>query len=197
MSDTAPNSDLTEALRGMLHGQAGGVNELLPLVYQRLHEMARRQLEQEGAGHTLQPTALVHEAYLKLVDQTRTEWQSEAHFLAIASTAMRRILIDHARARASQKRGGDQQRVRISDAELATPVREVDVLALNDALDRLGEKDPTAARIVEMRFFAGMQIEAIAVVLGVTDRTVRRHWVYAKAWIARELERDGPAGGAA
>ncbi len=190
MERSGPNHELTQALEGLVRGRSESVNALLPLVYERLHDMARRQLEQEGAGHTLQPTALIHEAYLKLVDQEQARWENEAHFLAVAATAMRRVLIDHARGRGADKRGGNRRRVSITDAELATPVREVDVLALDEALERLAAADAIAARIVEMRFFAGMEMEWIAQVLGVTDRTARRHWVYAKAWIARELLRE-------
>jgi len=192
METPGPNNELTQALEGMVSGCSEGINRLLPLVYQRLHDMAKRQLDLERAGHTLEPTALIHEAYLKLVDQKRTKWQNEAHFLAVAAVAMRRILIDHARGRGRDKRGGDRQRVSVADAELATPARGVDVLALDEALERLAAADALAARIVEMRFFAGMEMGWIAQVLGVTDRTARRHWVYAKAWIARELLRDGP-----
>lgn len=190
MNAPGPNTDLTAALEGLVSGQAGAVNQLLPQVYERLHALARHQLERESPGHTLQPTALVHEAYLRLVDQRQTHWQSQAHFLAIAAQAMRRILIDHARGKLRDKRGGGRPRISLTDAELATPVRELDVLALDEALARLAGDDAVAARIVEMRFFAGMDIGSIAQVLGVTDRTVRRHWVYAKAWITRELLRQ-------
>lgn len=187
MESELPNNDLTKTLEGLVEGRSEGVNQLLPQVYARLHEMAKQQLAREDVGHTLQPTALLHEAYLKLVDQKSTKWQNEAHFLAVAATAMRRILIDHARGREREKRGGSRQRISITNVELAMPASKVDVLALDEALERLAKADPVAARIVEMRFFAGMEMEWIAQVLGMSDRTARRHWVYAKAWIAREL----------
>lgn len=190
MEDYRPNNELEAALADLVSDQTHDVNQLLPLVYQRLHNMARHQLAAEDPGHTLQPTALVHEAYLRLASQHTTTWKSESHFLAVAATAMRRILIDHARGRGRAKRGGGHQRISLTDAEPATPDREVDVLALDEAMQQLAKHDAMAARIVEMRFFASMGLDAIAQVLGVTERTVRRHWVYAKAWIAREMLRE-------
>lgn len=195
--DAGPDPELERALHAAVDTGPGQVREFLPLVYERLRELARLQLDREGPGHTLQPTALIHETYLKLADQQRAVWKDEDHFLAVAATAMRRILIDHARGRDREKRGGGAARVPISHADLPAPRREVDVLSLEEALGRLAESDATAARIVEMRFYAGMEMARIARVLGVAERTARRHWVYAKAWIARELqaggcEREGP-----
>jgi RNA polymerase sigma-70 factor, ECF subfamily len=186
-----PNQDLTAALTALSDGQPGAVSRVLPLLYERLRALAHHQLQTEECGHTLQPTALLHEAYLRLIDQRQVRWRSSAQFFAIASQAMRRILIDHARARHAQKRGGARDRVSLASAELILANRpEVDLLALDEALTRLGTDDSMAAHIVEMRFFGGMEFQEIAGVLGVTDRTVRRHWLYAKAWLTRELLRE-------
>jgi RNA polymerase sigma-70 factor, ECF subfamily len=198
MVSSGRDQDLTAALQAVSDGEAGAVARLMPILYERLRALARDQLQGEpggGVGDTLQPTALVHEAYLRLVDQ-RTRWQSSAHFFAIAAQAMRRILIDHARARKADKRGGGSVRVSVEGAEPLVATPELDLLSLDEALTRLADDDPLAARIVEMRFFAGMEVEAIAGLLGVTDRTVRRHWVYAKAMLARQLVQEaGCAGG--
>ncbi len=193
MATAGPDRDLTAALAAYSHGEPKAVDDLLRLVYSRLHEMAEHQLRREGPGHTLQPTALVSEVYLRLADQRNTEWRSRAHFFAIAAQAMRRVLVDHARARRSGKRGGDQRRVPLTGIEPPTPASQpgraapVDLMALDEALGRLAAEHALSARIVEMRFFAGMEVEEIASVLDVADRTVRRHWVFAKAWLAREL----------
>lgn len=156
------------------------------LVYARLRDIAEEQLRREGPGHTLQPTALVNEAYLRLAGQ-HTEWRGRSHFYAIAAQAMRRVLIDHARSRDSVKRGGGRRPIALSGAEPAAPQSEVDLLALDEALERLARVDPDTARIVEMRFFGGMETDAIVEATGIPERTVRRHWVYAKAWLARDL----------
>ncbi len=192
MAPIDPSADLTAALQAYSAGDRRGTDELLRAVYARLHEMAAEQLRREAPGHTLQPTALVNEAYLRLADQ-RTGWRSRSHFFAIASQAMRRILVDHARARDSLKRGGGA-RLPLPDggAEPAAPGWEsggsqVDLLALDEALSKLAALDADSARVVEMRFFGGMEIDAIAEFMGSSERTVRRHWVYAKAWLAREL----------
>jgi RNA polymerase sigma factor (TIGR02999 family) len=186
MNFAAPNKDLTAALNAYAAGDRQGSDELMRLVYARLRDMAEEQLRAEGPGHTLQPTALVNEAYLRLAGQ-RTEWRGRSHFYAIAAQAMRRVLIDHARARDSEKRGGGRRPIALSSIDPAAPQSEVDLLALDEALQRLSGVDPDTARIVEMRFFAGMEIDAIVEVTGISERTIRRHWVYAKAWLAREL----------
>lgn len=197
MTSTSPDKDLTAALKAYSEGGRQAVDEVLRLVYARLHEMAEEQLRREGPGHTLQPTALVNEAYLRLTDQ-RAPWKNRSHFYAIAAQAMRRILVDHARARDSKKRGDGRRPLEISPEVIAAPRQEVDLLALDESLERLAKVDADSARVVEMRFFAGMEMETIAEFLGVSDRTVRRHWVYAKAWLARELSLglDEPGAGA-
>jgi RNA polymerase sigma factor (TIGR02999 family) len=166
------------------------------LVYTRLRALARRQMQAERAGHTLDPTALVHEAYLRLVDQRVGHWESQGHFFAVAAEAMRRILVDHARRRGRQRRGGGLKRVGLEQAE-ETPVGKggvLDMLELDGAMNRLAGIDPTGARIVEMRYFAGMSVGLIAQTLGLGERTVRRHWVFAKAWLSRELWPEGGSG---
>lgn len=186
MTSAAPNKDLTAALNAYAAGERQGSEELLRLVYARLRDMAEEQLRSERPGHTLQPTALVNEAYLRLAGH-HAEWRGRSHFFAIAAQAMRRVLIDHARARDSGKRGGGRRPLALSGIDPAAPQSEVDLLALDEALQRLARVDSETARVVEMRFFAGMEIEAIVEVTGISERTIRRHWVYAKAWLAREL----------
>ncbi len=183
---SAANKDLTAALNAYAAGERQGSDELMRLVYARLRDMAEEQLRCEGPGHTLQPTALVNEAYLRLAGH-HTEWRGRSHFYAIAAQAMRRVLIDHARARDSEKRGGGRRPVALSGIDPAAPPSEVDLLALDESLQRLAHVDAETARVVEMRFFAGMEIDAIVEVTGISERTIRRHWVYAKAWLAREL----------
>lgn len=188
MDAPTPDLSLTQGLAALSRGEAGALTQVLPLVYARLKSMAEDHMKSERPEHTLQPTALVHEAFLKLGD-AHMEWQGEPHFFAVAARAMRQVLIDHARTRGRDKRGGGRALVRIDDVDAPTPTdaRDIDLLDLDGALLRLALHDELAARIVEMRFFAGMEVEAIAGVLGITDRTVRRHWVYAKAWLAREM----------
>jgi RNA polymerase sigma-70 factor (ECF subfamily) len=189
--------DVTAALDAMASGEPGAAARAMPIVYARLHALAEQQMQREGSGHTLQPTALVNEAYLKLVDQRSARWESRDHFLAVAAEAMRRVLIDHARRRAALKRGGDAEHVPLTETAAAAYVAGLDLIGLDEALRRLTEVDAVGARIVEMRYFGGMEVEAIARVLGIADRTVRRHWVFAKAWLSRELspEAGDAAGG--
>lgn len=179
--------DVTLALERVRRGDTSAVELLLPQVYDQLRAIAARQLSGERPDHTLQATALVHEAYLKLVRQTQVEWQGRAHFFAVASSAMRRILVDHARTVNADKRGGGSRRVDLAEAEALLQRRSVDVFALDQAMTRLAETEPQAARVVEMRFFGGATEVEIAEVLGISDRTVRRHWVFARAWLFREL----------
>ena len=164
------------------------VSSLVPIVYEELRRIARRHLRAEREGHTLTTSALVHEAYLKLADQTRAEWNDHAHFLAVAAQAMRRVLIDYARQHHAAKRGGDRQRVTLESGVIGPgPDRAESLVALDDALTRLAKLDERQARVVECRFFAGMTEEETARVLGVTARTVRRDWVKAKAWLYGEI----------
>ena len=163
-------------------------DRLLPLVYDELRRIAHRQLGRERTGHTLSTTALVHEAYLRLVDQTRARWVDRAHFFAVAAGVMRRILVDYARRFRAAKRGGDAQRVDLDLAEVSLEERSEMVINLDEALGRLAELNPRLSQVVEYRFFGGMTEEETAEALGVTDRTVRRDWIKAKAWLSRELQ---------
>ena len=174
-------------------GDRAALDRLLPLVFDELRRLAASYLRRERAGHTLQPTALVNEAYLRLIDQEGAQWQNRAPFFGIAANLMRQILVDHARQRSADKRGGSQlQRLSLTQAERLVKQEELDVLALNEALERLAEFDPQQARIVELKFFGGLTIEETAEVLGVSHATVEREWKLARAWLRRELS-DRPA----
>ena len=166
--------------------------ELAPLVYEDLKRMAAALMAREAPGATLQPTALVHEAYVRLVDQTRVQWRGRTHFLAVGARMIRRVLIDSARARNADKRGGGRERLTLADVGALTSDGRMDLEALDTALADLARGDERAARVVEMRFFGGLTEEQIAEVLGVTDRTVRNDWRAARAWLRRELA-GGPA----
>ncbi|NOT08340.1 MAG: sigma-70 family RNA polymerase sigma factor [Gemmatimonadales bacterium] len=173
-------------------GDPAAMERLVPLVYAELRAIAAREMRHERGEHTLQPTALVHEAFLRLVGKPDLSWQSRAHFLNIAAQAMRRILVEHARRRKAEKRGGGRDRVTL-DEELAGATGEgVELTELDDALERLAQLDPRKARIVELRFFAGLSVEEAGELVGVSPATVKREWQFAKAWIQRELAR-GPA----
>jgi len=185
---------VTALLTGLEHDPAAidrrAAVELLPLVYDELRDLARRFLARERRDHTLQPTALVHEAYLRLVDQERVAWRGRTHFLAVGAQAMRRLLVDHARGRKRIKRGGHWRRVTLDDrAELLAgrAVGPADILALEAALEKLADLDPTQVRVVELRFFGGLKVGEVAEILGVSKRTVEGHWTHARAWLRREL----------
>lgn len=185
MSQSGP---ITQLLLEWGAGDRAALDELLPLVYEELRRLARAYLRRERADHTLQPTALVNEAYLRLVDQQSVRWQSRAQFFGIAVNLMRQILVDHARQRAAEKRGGPaQQRLSLTQAERVVNRTEVDVLALDEALQRLARFDPQQSRIVELKFFGGLTIEETIEVLGVSHATVEREWKLARAWLRREL----------
>ena len=169
-------------------GDEGALEELLPLVHDELRRLAGAYLRRERQGHTLQPTALVNEAYLKLVDQRGARWQNRAQFFGVAAQLMRRILVDHARARKAEKRGGSRFAVTLGQADGAADSPQTDLLAVHEALDRLARLDPQQARVVELRFFGGLSIEEAAEVLGVGHATVEREWKMARAWLRRELE---------
>jgi RNA polymerase sigma factor (TIGR02999 family) len=191
----------TRATELLVSGRTGGghaVEALLPLVYDELRAIAHGQLRRERADHTLGTTALVHEAYLKLIDQRQADWQDRTHFFSIAARAMRRILIDYARKHVAAKRGGGFRKVTLEEAvQLAAGERADELLAIDDALRRLASLDERQARVVEYRFFGGMTEEETAEALGVTSRTVRRDWIKAKGWLQRELARGATdAGGA-
>jgi RNA polymerase sigma factor (TIGR02999 family) len=189
-----PPHDVTALLVDWSNGDEGALERLTPLVYDELHRVASRQLRRERADHTLQTTALVHEAYLRLIDQKRVRWRDSAHFAALAAQMMRRILIDHARKSRYAKRGGGAAKVSLDDAPEIGVSSEPDVLAVDEALVELTEVEPELARIVELRYFGGLNGEQIAEVLGVSVPTVTRRWRMARAWLYRYLtegESDG------
>jgi RNA polymerase sigma factor (TIGR02999 family) len=194
--DTSPPSDITALLQAWSGGNRGALDDLMPVVYAELHRLARAKLRGEGEHHTLQATALVNEAYVRLVGQTRIQWQNRAHFFGTAGQLMRRILVDHARERQAAKRGGGATRVEWDEALGAADERDVDVLALNVALDRLEKLDARQSQLVVLRFFGGLTIDEVAAVLEISPATAKREWVTAKIWLRRELavNREDPAG---
>jgi RNA polymerase sigma factor (TIGR02999 family) len=185
----------TQLLSNIVAGKPGSTERLLPIVYNELRALAASFMERERSGHTLQPTALAHEAYVRLVDQRNPAWESKAHFMSIAAQAMRRILVDHARARAASKRGGGNDHVTLSDsigltaapAGDSTSILGVDVLALEEAMRQLGDRSERQARVAELRFYAGLSVRETAIALGIAERTVEADWRIAKAWLRMQL----------
>lgn len=183
--------NVTRILSAIEQGHPEAAAQLLPLVYDELRQLAAAKLAQEAPGQTLQPTALVHEAYLRLVDEgEESRWQSRGHFFAAAAQAMRRILIDNARRKQADKHGGGRQRHELIEAELAVDSTGDDLLGVDEALSKLAAKEADMARLVELRFFAGLTLEEVAGCLGMSIRTAYRHWAYARAWLRRELDRS-------
>lgn len=180
--------NVTELLLAWGRGDNRALDRLTPLIYDELHRLAQRLMGRERPGHTLQTTALVNEAYLKLVDSSRVRWQNRAHFFAVAAQLMRRILVDFARSRQYQKRGGEWQQVALDDGLAISAGREPDLVALDAALQGLAKMDPRKAQVVELRFFGGLSLEETAEVLKVSTNTVGRDWNTAKAWLRRELK---------
>ena len=184
-----PPESITQLLVDWNHGDQKALDKLMPMVYSELRRLAGNYLRRERPGHTLQPTALVNEAYLKLIDQKNAKWQNRAQFFGVAAQLMRRILVDHARQHQAAKRGGsDQQRLSITSAETIAKKPELDLLALHEALEELTTIDPQQGRIVELKFFGGLSIEEMAEVLGIGHATVERDWKMARAWLRRKLE---------
>lgn len=179
--------EVTRLLIDWSNGRREARERLLPIVYEELRRMAQRQMRQERTGHTLQATALVHEAYLKLVDQRRVSWRNRAHFFGVAAKMMRRILVDHARSHATEKRGGDWERLSLDEAPLIAVDAVVDLVGLDGALDRLAVLDEQQAKVVELRYFGGLTIDETAEVLHISPATVSREWTVAKAWLFGEL----------
>jgi RNA polymerase sigma factor (TIGR02999 family) len=179
--------DVTQLLQRVSAGTGDALNDLLEVVHGELRRQAARYLRRERHNHTLQPTALVNEAFMKLVDQRNVQWQNRAHFFGVAAQAMRRIVIDHARARQRIKRGGVQHAVTLDEAMIAEESRSIDVLALDEALNRLARLDERQARIVELRYFAGLSVEETAEVTALSPATVKREWAMARAWLHAEL----------
>jgi RNA polymerase sigma factor (TIGR02999 family) len=185
---TSSQHEVTKLLIRLTEGDHAVLDALLPAVYDELRRLAANYLRRERASHTLQPTALVHEAYIRLVDQTRVEWQNRAHFFGVAAQMMRRILVDHARSQAAEKRGGDAQKLSLDENIDVSAMRPSELVALDEALERLAELDPQKSRLVELRFFGGLSVEETAEVLGVSAPTVKRQWRMAKAWLYGQVK---------
>jgi RNA polymerase sigma-70 factor (ECF subfamily) len=179
--------DVTQLLLAWNNGDQSALNRLMPLVEAELRRVARYHMRREVAGHTLQTTALVNEVYLKLVDQKQANWHNRAHFFAIAAQIMRRILVDHARRNLRQKRGGKQTAVELDEVLVVSREKSVELLALDEALDRLVKLDPMKSQVVQLRHFAGLSVEETAEVLKISEITVMRHWKLAKSWLKREV----------
>ena len=187
LTESPAKSEVTQLLKAWSHGDRAALDKLTPLVYQDLRRLAHTRMKKEGPGHTLQTTALVNEAYLRLVDVTGISWQDRAHFLAMAAQMMHRIVIDFARSRRYLKRGGEVRQVSLHEARVVSREQDVDVLALDEALGRLSALDARKGRVVELRFFGGLSEREAAEVLKVSTETVERDWRMAKAWLHREL----------
>jgi len=187
---SAPQEAVTRLLLEWKSGNSDARDLLTPIVYDELRRQAARYLRREQAGHTLQTTALIHEAYVRLVDQRNVQWQNRAHFFGIAAQLMRRILVDHARTKKRVKRGGSKVQVSLADATVATTGPDLDIVALDEALERLEKLDQQQSRVVELRYFSGLTVEETAEVMGISTATVKREWSVARAWLHRELSGD-------
>ena len=185
-------SDVTHILEAIERGDPKAADDLLPLVYEELRKLAAQKMAHEAAGHTLQPTALVHEAWLRLVGSGHQKWNSRGHFFSAAAEAMRRILIEAARRKSSQRRGGGLERVDLDDSQLLLERPADEILAVDEALDKLAEEDPLAAELVKLRYFMGMALPEAAQALGISPRTADRLWAYARTWLRLEIESGEP-----
>lgn len=190
MAASAPPSEVTQLLLAWGQGDRGALDRLLPLVYDELRRLARRHMRRERPGHTLQTTALVHEAYLRLVNQENVRWQNRAQFFGVAAELMRRILVDHARALHSAKRGSGARTVPLEEGAALSPERAGEMVAIDEALRRLEAIDPRKSRVVELRFFGGLTVEEAADVLGTSSVTVARDWRAARAWLFHEIRKE-------
>ena len=184
-----PSHDVTRLLARWQEGDEAALQQLVPIVHEELRRLAQRQMAGERPGHTLQPTALVNEAYLRLVNLKQMQWQNRAHFFAMGARLMRRILVDFARSRGYQKRGGGAKQVSFTEALEVAEGQPTDVVALNDALDALADVDERTSRVVELRFFGGLSVEETAEVLNVSRETIKRDWTFAKMWLLRHLDK--------
>jgi RNA polymerase sigma-70 factor, ECF subfamily len=187
IKDNREHADVTTLLLRVKVGDRSAESDLMPLIYDELRAIARNHMRHERPDHTLQATVLVHEAFLQLAGDSNVDWQNRAHFFALASRAMRRILIDYARAAHAEKRPGAHEKVELESALMFTKEQKIDVLALNEALEKLTAWDPRQGQVVEMRFFAGLSFEEIAEVLNISERTAKRDWMMARAWLHAEL----------
>jgi RNA polymerase sigma factor (TIGR02999 family) len=181
-------NDVTNLLEAMDRGDAKAADQLLPLVYQELRRLAAQKMSGEAHGQTLQPTALVHEAWLKLAGNDARKWNDRTHFFAAAAEAMRRILVDNARRKRTQRHGGGQQRVEMPDIASAADENDDKVLAVNDALGKLAKLDPQKAELVKLRYFVGLTIEEAGEVMGISERTAKRYWTFSRAWLHEEIK---------
>lgn len=187
--------EVTLLLRAMKNGDNSAAERLLPLVYGELHRLARSYMRRERADHTLQPTALINEAYLRLAHDD-IDWQNRQHFIAVAATVMRRFLVDYARGHDAEMRGGNFQRVQLSEVFAIAPERTEEVLAVDEALNALQAINPRQAQVVELRYFAGLSIEEVASTLNISPRSVKRDWMQARRWLFREVQKNAPGGAA-
>jgi RNA polymerase sigma-70 factor (ECF subfamily) len=185
---TPSPKEVTDLLNDWGNGDQEALNRLMPLVYDELHRLASRYLRHERVGHTLQTTALVHEAYLKLVDQKKANWHNRVQFFAAAAKVMRHVLVDYARSRKAAKRGGEYCRLSLDEAAISSQDKDADLLVLNEALDNLAAIDPQQSRVVELRVFGGLTVEDTAEALGISARTVKREWSMAKAWLHQQIK---------
>jgi len=185
-----PTTKVTHLLSSLAAGDRQASEQLLPVVYDQLRRAAQQRMAQERTSHTLSATALVHEAYMRLVGDDDPKWDGRAHFYAAAAEAMRRILIEHARSRNRVKRGGDRQRIPLNVLDLAADQDPEQIMSLDAAIERLANEDPRLAEIVRLRFYAGLSVEQTAAALAISDRTVKRDWAFARAWLHRELESE-------
>ena len=188
-----PTNDVTQLLVSWSKGNKEALDRLVPLVYSELRRLARRYMGRESPGHTLQTSALINEAYMKLVDRQNIQWQNRAHFFAVAAQVMRHILIDHARTRNYAKRGAGARKISLDETAVLSDKRAADLVALDDALNALAEIDPRKSRIIELRFFGGLSIEETAEIMEISTVTVTREWRTARAWLRREMSADGSA----
>jgi RNA polymerase sigma factor (TIGR02999 family) len=186
---SSPSRRVTRLIEQIGTGDPHAAEELLPLVYEEMRRLARARLAREAPGHTLAPTGLAHEAYLRLVENPEMRWENRAHFFAAAAEAMRRILIDQARTRQSQRRGGGRQRQALEHVDIAAPEPSIDLLAMDEALERFEQLDKPKADLVKLRYFAGLTIPQAADVLGISSATADRYWAYARAWLHAELRK--------
>ena len=188
---TALSKGVTELLADWTDGDQEALDKRIPLVYDELRRLASRQLRRERPEHTLQTTALVHEAYLRLVGQRNANWQNRAQFFGVAAQLMRRILVDYARTHKASKRGGNYRRISLSEGAILTEERDTDLTELDEVLDRLAGIDPQQSRVVELRIFGGLTVEETAEVMGISPRTVKREWSMARAWLHQQIKRTG------
>jgi RNA polymerase sigma-70 factor (ECF subfamily) len=187
MDDDSEPIDVSSVLAEIAAGEDDATERLMPLVYDQMRQIAQRLLRHESPGHTLQPTALVNEAFLRLAGKNNIDWQGKTHFFAIGAKVMRRVLVDHARGKRAQKRGGEQCRIPLSDELCVSNRNDEDVLAIEEALEKLEDLDARQAKVVELRFYGGLTVEEVAEALGVSKRTIESDWTMVRAWLRREL----------